>query len=63
MFGKNVTLKVIWFCLLFKVMFTNILFLVDNWVRELKLWSPSLKVLVYYGESLHSSFHINMVPN
>ncbi|KAI3372781.1 hypothetical protein L3Q82_023239, partial [Scortum barcoo] len=21
----------------------------DNWVRELKLWSPSLKVLVYYG--------------
>uniref|UniRef100_A0A8C4HYN3 DNA helicase n=1 Tax=Dicentrarchus labrax TaxID=13489 RepID=A0A8C4HYN3_DICLA len=29
----------------------------DNWVRELKLWSPSLKVLVYYGkthESLHS---------
>uniref|UniRef100_A0A673YWY3 DNA helicase n=1 Tax=Salmo trutta TaxID=8032 RepID=A0A673YWY3_SALTR len=23
----------------------------DNWVRELKLWCPSLKVLVYYGES------------
>uniref|UniRef100_A0A8C7IZ51 DNA helicase n=1 Tax=Oncorhynchus kisutch TaxID=8019 RepID=A0A8C7IZ51_ONCKI len=22
----------------------------DNWVRELKLWCPSLKVLVYYGE-------------
>ncbi|CAL8331164.1 unnamed protein product [Arctogadus glacialis] len=21
----------------------------DNWVRELKLWSPKLKVLVYYG--------------
>ncbi|CAK6950556.1 SWI/SNF-related matrix-associated actin-dependent regulator of chromatin subfamily A containing [Scomber scombrus] len=21
----------------------------DNWVRELKLWCPSLKVLVYYG--------------
>ncbi|KAG7266229.1 hypothetical protein CRUP_014345 [Coryphaenoides rupestris] len=21
----------------------------DNWVRELKLWSPRLKVLVYYG--------------
>uniref|UniRef100_A0A671UCB7 DNA helicase n=1 Tax=Sparus aurata TaxID=8175 RepID=A0A671UCB7_SPAAU len=21
----------------------------DNWVREFKLWSPSLKVLVYYG--------------
>ncbi|KAE8292071.1 SWI/SNF-related matrix-associated actin-dependent regulator of chromatin subfamily A [Larimichthys crocea] len=21
----------------------------DNWVRELKVWSPSLKVLVYYG--------------
>lgn len=22
----------------------------DNWVRELGLWCPSLKVLVYYGE-------------
>ncbi|XP_029685899.1 SWI/SNF-related matrix-associated actin-dependent regulator of chromatin subfamily A containing DEAD/H box 1B-like, partial [Takifugu rubripes] len=22
---------------------------VDNWVRELKLWCPSLKVVVYYG--------------
>uniref|UniRef100_A0A8C7CT78 DNA helicase n=1 Tax=Oncorhynchus kisutch TaxID=8019 RepID=A0A8C7CT78_ONCKI len=26
----------------------------DNWVRELKLWCPSLKVLVYYGEMLMS---------
>lgn len=26
----------------------------DNWVRELNLWCPSLKVLVYYGESLDS---------
>ncbi len=23
----------------------------DNWVRELKLWCPSFKVLVYYGKS------------
>ncbi|KAJ8381009.1 hypothetical protein SKAU_G00017870 [Synaphobranchus kaupii] len=23
----------------------------DNWVRELKLWCPSLKVLVYYGST------------
>ncbi|XP_072570462.1 SWI/SNF-related matrix-associated actin-dependent regulator of chromatin subfamily A containing DEAD/H box 1b [Paramormyrops kingsleyae] len=23
----------------------------DNWVRELKLWCPSLKVLVYYGSA------------
>lgn len=28
--------------------------LVDNWVRELKLWSPHLKVLVYYGKIPHS---------
>uniref|UniRef100_A0A8C4HYR4 DNA helicase n=1 Tax=Dicentrarchus labrax TaxID=13489 RepID=A0A8C4HYR4_DICLA len=28
----------------------------DNWVRELKLWSPSLKVLVYYGKT-HESLH------
>lgn len=26
---------------------------VDNWVRELKLWCPSLKVVVYYGKTLH----------
>uniref|UniRef100_A0A674BMV7 DNA helicase n=1 Tax=Salmo trutta TaxID=8032 RepID=A0A674BMV7_SALTR len=26
----------------------------DNWVRELKLWCPRLKVLVYYGEMLMS---------
>uniref|UniRef100_A0A8C7VK11 SNF2 related chromatin remodeling ATPase with DExD box 1a n=1 Tax=Oncorhynchus mykiss TaxID=8022 RepID=A0A8C7VK11_ONCMY len=25
----------------------------DNWVRELKLWCPSLKVLVYYGEGMN----------
>lgn len=32
--------------------------LVDNWVRELKLWCPSLKVVVYYGKTHHSSFDL-----
>ena len=25
------------------------LFLLDDWMQELKLWCPALKVLVYYG--------------
>uniref|UniRef100_A0A3Q3VIK8 DNA helicase n=1 Tax=Mola mola TaxID=94237 RepID=A0A3Q3VIK8_MOLML len=30
----------------------------DNWVRELKLWCPSLKVVVYYGKTHHSAFFL-----
>lgn len=28
--------------------------MLDNWVRELKLWCPSLKVVIYYGKVAHS---------
>ncbi|KAJ8401611.1 hypothetical protein AAFF_G00379280 [Aldrovandia affinis] len=43
----------------------------DNWVRELKLWCPSLKVLVYYGsvedrrylrhDILHNKVEFNII--
>lgn len=26
-----------------------VLILADNWLRELKIWCPALKVLLYYG--------------
>ncbi len=26
-----------------------IVFAADNWLRELRLWCPKLKVLLYYG--------------
>uniref|UniRef100_A0A671Q2F0 DNA helicase n=1 Tax=Sinocyclocheilus anshuiensis TaxID=1608454 RepID=A0A671Q2F0_9TELE len=29
----------------------------DNWVRELGLWCPSLKVLIYYGELVFRQAH------
>uniref|UniRef100_A0A673YXS3 DNA helicase n=1 Tax=Salmo trutta TaxID=8032 RepID=A0A673YXS3_SALTR len=35
----------------------------DNWVRELKLWCPSLKVLVYYGESFSPLSSIQVQDN
>lgn len=30
--------------------------MLDNWVRELKLWCPSLKVVIYYGKVTQSGF-------
>lgn len=30
--------------------------MLDNWVRELKLWCPSLKVVIYYGKVTQSLF-------
>uniref|UniRef100_A0A8C1E686 DNA helicase n=1 Tax=Cyprinus carpio carpio TaxID=630221 RepID=A0A8C1E686_CYPCA len=35
----------------------------DNWVRELKLWCPSFKVLVYYGKTKHPIFQIFYIYN
>lgn len=38
-------------------------YLLDNWVRELKLWCPSLKVLVYYGKARHSFLSIETLSS
>uniref|UniRef100_A0A8C1QXZ6 DNA helicase n=1 Tax=Cyprinus carpio TaxID=7962 RepID=A0A8C1QXZ6_CYPCA len=33
----------------------------DNWVRELGLWCPSLKVLIYYGELVFRQANLNKI--